>query len=165
MKKERKKKIEIPKGITPEAFFMDFVPKTYNANVKDYDMSGYRGFTLTAQLIITGADGGEYGLKMTDGVKVETFKGKVPDPVVTYTLSSSNFREAADGDFPWLPLDMAFDPEAFQDGFSPEQAHEEMDILEGINGQADIRVSRDTGEVVEVRLNFHGHTEPFVIFN
>ena len=163
--KEREKKIEIPKGITPEEFFLDFVPKTYNQNVKGYDMSGYQGFTLTGQIIITGSDGGEWGLQMTDGVKVETRKGKIKDPVVAWTLSSRHFREAADGEFPWLPLDMAFDPEAFQEGFTPEQAHEEMDILEGLFGQADIRVAQDSGEVVEVRLVFHGATEPAVIFN
>ena len=163
--KDKKSKIEIPKGITSEEFFMRFVPETYNKNVREYDMSGYKGFTLTAQINITGTDGGEYGINMTDGVKVETTKDKIKDPVLIYTFNSKHFRDAVDGEFPWIPLDMAFDPEAFQDGFTPEQSHEEMDILDGLVGQADIRVTRGAGEVVDVRINFHGGTEPYVIFN
>ncbi len=160
-----KKKIEIPKGIEPEEFFMSFVPETYNENAKSYDMSGYKGFELAMQVNITGAKGGEFGIRMTDGVKVETFKGGIADPAVTYTFSVDYFREAIEGKLSWLPIDVAFDPEAFRDDLSPEQAREEMDILEGIEGQADIRVTMDTGKTAEVRLNFQGATEPSVIFN
>jgi len=165
MKKERKRKIEIPKGITPDEFFMEFVPVTYNREAGKYDMSGYRGFSLAVQINISGDGGGEWGLKMTDGVKVETVRGGISDPAITYTFSSSHFRQAADGEFPWLPLDIAFDPEAFQDDLSPEQAHEEMDILENLFGQADIRVAQKNGQLVEARLNFHRETEPSVVFN
>ncbi len=159
------KRIEIPKGIKPDEFFIDFIPKTYNKNVKDYDMSGYEGFSLIVQINITGEDGGTWAIKMNEGASVETFNGEVPNPAVTYTLSSKHFHDAVDGRFPWLPLEMAFDPEEFKDGFSPEQAHEEMDILGGLDGQADIRIVQESGEMVEGRLNFHGGTDPAVVFN
>ena len=56
-----KRKIEIPKGITPEDFFMKFVPETYARESANIDMSGYEGFTLDVQFNITGEGGGEFG--------------------------------------------------------------------------------------------------------
>jgi len=164
MKRKRTRKIEIPKGITPEEFYLRFVPETYRKNVKNHDMSGYKGIDLDVQFNITGRNGGEYGLKVMDGTDVETSQGKVADPVLTYTFSSKHFEEAVEGKYPWLPLDMAFDPEAVQENFTPEQAHEEMEILRGIEGQADMRVRGNNGEVVDLRMNFHGATEPAVVF-
>ncbi len=165
MKKTRTRKIEIPKGITPDEFFMRFVPETFQKNVKDYDMSGYHGINLDIQFNISGPGGGNYGLKMIDGTDVETCQGTIPGPALTYTFSSKHFGETVDGKISWFPLDIVFDPEALQDEFSPEQAHEEMDILEGIYGQADMRVAGETGDVAELRMNFHGKSDPAVIFN
>ncbi len=163
--KKRTRRIDIPQGITSEEFFVRFVPETFRKNVTDYDMSPYHGINLDIQFNISGSSGGDYGLKMINCTEVETSQGTIPDPILTYTFTSKAFGDAVDGKLPWFPLDIVFDPEALKDEFSPDQAHEEMDILEGIFGQADIRVTGETGEVAELRMNFHGQTEPAVTFN
>lgn len=162
---DRKRKIAIPKDIKPEEFFLRFVPETYNGNVKNYDMSGYESMDLTVQFHITGPDGGEFGLRMLQGTKVETVRGGIPDPAIRYTFDGKHFQDAVNGMLPWIPVDMAFDPEALREGMTPLQAREETEILKGIHGQADIRVAMKSGGSVDARLNFHEGTQPAVVFH
>ncbi len=163
-RKMSKTKIKIPEGIKPKEFFMEFVPKTYHENVKDMDMTEYNGFKIKVQFNITGTDGGEFGFKMMDGVKTETKNGQIDDPDVTLSFDQEYFYGAIKGKFPWIPLEIAFNPESLREEIPPSQAHEELDILEGINGQADIQVSMNDGSTAKLRSNFHGDTKPAVTF-
>ncbi len=158
--------IEIPKGITPREFFERFVPETFNRRVKAYDMSGYAGFTLNVQFCIDGPEpeGGKYGLRIIDGCRVETCIGPIDTPVITYSFAHNWFGEAVEGNLPWLPLKLAFDPQELRDTLSPEQAQEQMGILKGISGQAEVSLTTEKGAIASLRANFHQADDPAVVF-
>lgn len=158
-------KVKIPKNITPEEFFLSFVPSTYNKRVNGYDMSSYKKLNWRLQFNIAGLDEGEFGIVMSGGNKLESFKGKIPDPQVTYSFDLKHFGEARDGQLPWVPLDAMCDPQALQDLLPPAQAEEQMAILKGTHGQAIVRVKRNDGAQTAVQINFHNASQPQVVFD
>ncbi|MBI2890246.1 MAG: SCP2 sterol-binding domain-containing protein [Nitrospirae bacterium] len=158
-------KIPVPENISPCEFFTRFVPETFNSRVKDFDMSGYKPLSLDVQFDILDLPEGRFGVSVREGARIEAVQGEVSNPTVTYALSQAHFREAVEGQLPWVPLEMTYNPAALRKGLSPNQVKEQMDIMKGVKGQATVCVKRHDGRTVDAKLNFHGAVEPAVVFN
>ncbi|MBI2059888.1 MAG: SCP2 sterol-binding domain-containing protein [Nitrospirae bacterium] len=158
-------KINVPKDITPLEFFTRFVPENFHRRVKDCDMTEYRPLNLTLQFRITDIPDGEFGVKVIEGTRIEAFHGKMPNPQITYEFPLGHFREAVEGKLPWVPLEMAYNPEALRKGLTSGQVREQMELIGGVKGQAVVSVKREDDRVVDVKMNFHGADEPAIVFN
>ena len=162
-----KSKIEIPVGISPRAFFLEFVPEVYAREAKNVDMSAYQDLDLNIQFDISGDDGGVFGVNFRGGMEVLTSLGKLENADMTYSFDRAQFDDVVAGNFPWLSLDAAFDPEALRENLPPDQVDDEIDMLADIEGQADIQVERTAesgGGTATVRVRFGTGAEPAVVF-
>lgn len=157
-------KINVPKDISPREFFTRFVPETYNERVKACDMEGYGPLNMDLQFHITDTPEGDFGVKVTNGTRIEAFQGKIPNPQVTYEFPLGHFRDAVEGKLPWVPLEMTYNPDALRKGLSPGQVKEQLELIGGVNGQAVVCVKRNDGREVDVKINFHGAAEPAIVF-
>jgi hypothetical protein len=163
-----KSKIEIPRGISPHAFFLEFVPEVYAREAKEVDMSAYADLDLSIQFDIRGDGGGVFGVNFRRGSEVVTSQGALADADMTYSFDRAQFDDALAGKFPWISLDAAFDPEALRESLPPGQVDDEIDMLADIEGQADIRIERTAesgGGTATVRVRFGRGAEPAVTFH
>ncbi len=83
-----------PDGITPEEYYLTWLPKQADANPGT--AKKLKGIKTTIQFVITGEDGGEFYLALDD-CKITTHKGTVESPELTVKQSVDVWREINSG--------------------------------------------------------------------
>lgn len=79
-----------PDGITPEEYYLTWLPKQATANPDA--AAKLKGIETTIQFEITGENGGEFYLKLKD-CQISTHKGTVDSPELTVKQSVEVWRE------------------------------------------------------------------------
>ena len=84
-----------PEDITPDDFYLKWMPE--QAAAADADQKAkLKGLNTVIQFVLTGDDGGEYYLDITDG-EIKTGKGKSDAAKLTITQSVADWRAINSG--------------------------------------------------------------------
>ncbi len=83
-----------PDDITPEEYYLTWLPKQADANPDAANK--LKGIKTTIQFVITGEDGGEFYLALDD-CKITTHKGTTESPELTVKQSVDVWREINSG--------------------------------------------------------------------
>jgi putative sterol carrier protein len=141
-----------PAGITPEKFFMEWVP----AQVESFkDLIAALGGDQTAAIgmRITGAGGGDWTIVL-EGGKVKVDKGIRADAVVTAIMGVENFIEAITGQ-----LEDLMQPPPGTENMTPEQAaakaKENLVAMKEIMGTARFTIE-DASKPFTAMMKFQG---------
>lgn len=145
-----------PTDITPERFFMEWLP-SYIEGSKEKIEETLAGFTESVAVKVTGEGGGEWTVKVKDG-KPEFVTGLDSEAFVTFTLSKQNFIDSITGqldDIMVMPQGFSM-PEGDQSAEKiKEKARNTIGALKTLNGV--IRVAADDpGSPLEVDIKFAG---------
>ena len=156
-------RIEIPKGIKPQTFFLSFLPETFEAQISDVDMSGYNGIKLTMQFDISGADGGTYSMTLIDGNKLDVKEGSMDDAMICVGLSDKVLMNGLTGSIPGFPLELILEgisnPQSIVDSLTPDEANKTIKQVSGINGKIVIETATES-EQIDLSVKFNGADNP-----
>lgn len=127
--------LRAPEGITPSAFFEEWLPAQVEAFGELLQMFA-EGISFIVSVKVTGVGGGEWTTKLTNG-KPEIVTGIDPQALATVTVSAENLVLAVTGQLdhlqpekaPDLPADMDLSPEAIK-----QQATDLIESLKAIEG-------------------------------
>ncbi len=138
--------------ISAKEFFTKLVPTLFAEGANKVDASGLAGTEFTLQFNVVGSGGGNFGLKIKDGNKLEVVEGGLPKANILIELSESDWREAITGMVPGM-MDQLMNP-------NQVGSRDKLDSAKTLNGVFGLELTRSGKPNYKVKMVFNGAGSP-----
>lgn len=140
---------DVPQDVAVEDFFKNYVPKQFEEQTKDVDLSFMEGKEFTLQFNV---DDKKFCLVVKNGKELEVVEGGIDKPMITLGLSESFWRDTVTGKLPGVT-------DSFTD---PNQVGDERryNALLGTKGTVSFDLKMEDDSVVPLEMTFNGETTP-----
>ena len=138
--------------ISAKDFFTKLVPTLFAEGAKKANASGLAGTEFALQFNVVGAGGGNFGLKIKDGNKLEVAEGGFPKANILIELSESDWREAITGMVPGM-MDQMMNP-------NQVGSRDKLDSAKTLNGVFGLELTRAGKPNYKVKMTFNGAESP-----
>ncbi len=141
----------VPEDIGVKDFFNDHVPQQFEEIMSETDMSAMADKEFTLQFDVGGK---KYCLRITNGKELEIVEGGIDKPVLSLTLSESDWRDSVTGKVEGV-IDQFTDPSQIAD---PTRYSK----LVSTKGAMDLVLKKDDGSTMPITMVFNGTDKPQV---
>jgi putative sterol carrier protein len=149
--KDTMARFDIPENIKVEDFYTNYLPKQFKELTSGVEMSAMAGKEFTLQFTI---EGKKYCLKITNGKELEVIEGGIDKPMLTLSLSESDWRAAVTSRIEGI-LDRFTDTTQIADTARYNK-------LLSTKGTLNVELTKDDGTIMPIAMIFNGEEKPLV---